>query len=261
MADVGILTSLASARATDTVAQIRANLASASGVDPESLWILGGELGYHVDVRWNGSELSGEMDVVFSRPDKRDPLCVTDFGSVPLPLKNWQEYANNPARSFLASRLPQVLIDYAKLKLPEYMAPAMVMVLEDLPRTPSGKVDRKALPAPSTVARTGSREFVAPRTENERTIAAIWIQLLGLEKVSVHDNFFELGGDSLVGFRAVNRANQAGLSLTLRMLFQHKSIAEIVKAMGVEVETKQPARLNVTRVSRNAHRQKLVSIR
>jgi hypothetical protein len=161
---------------------------------------------------------------------------------------------NNP----VAADLPEALIQHVKSKLPEYMAPAVVVVLEALPLTPSGKVDRKALPAPSLSARS-NREFVAPRTDNEQKLADIWRQLLGLEKISVQDSFFEIGGDSLVGFRSVNRANQAGLVMTLGTLFEHKTIANIVKAIELEgkpAAAKTPSS-QVTRVPRESRRRSL----
>jgi aryl carrier-like protein len=158
-----------------------------------------------------------------------------------------------------AGKLPEVLIEHVKSKLPEYMAPAMVLLIDELPHTPSGKVDRKSLPAPASVAQAADREYVAPRTDNEKTLATIWMELLGLDKVSIQDNFFELGGDSLTGFRAVNRAKQAGLEMTMRMLFQHKTVAGIVKAMEVEGNgaiSKASASI-VTKVPRETRRRNL----
>jgi hypothetical protein len=240
---------------------LRQGLAVKAGIDPESLWQIGGALGYHVDVRWRNSGVDGEIDVVFSRPDERGSMCVTDFGETHATLKRESDYANNPARAALSSKLPQILIESVKSRLPEHMAPTTVVVLDELPRTPNGKVDRKILPAPSAVTRAETRQFVAARNEKEKALAAIWSELLGLEKVSVLDSFFELGGDSLLGFRAVNRASQSGLPVTLRMLFQHKTIAEIVKALDTEGVAVQPVGATITRVSREAHKRKLASIR
>jgi hypothetical protein len=108
---------------------------------------------------------------------------------------------------------------------------------------------------------TDRKEFIAPRNEKERALADIWMQVLGLDKVSVMDNFFELGGDSLLSFRIANRASQYGLPLTPRMFFQHKTIAGLVKvaveANGEAGKTTEPA---IIRVSRNAHRSKLPEI-
>jgi amino acid adenylation domain-containing protein len=164
----------------------------------------------------------------------------------------------NLEQAAIPGTMPEVLKELAQAKLPEYMMPSTIVVLEALPRTPNGKIDRKALPAPLMGLVTDRKEFIAPRNEKERALADIWMQVLGLDKVSVMDNFFELGGDSLLSFRIANRASQYGLPLTPRMFFQHKTIAGLVKvaveANGEAGKTTEPA---IIRVSRNAHRSKL----
>ncbi len=108
-------------------------------------------------------------------------------------------------------------------RLPDYMVPASFIVLDALPLTANGKVDRKALPAPES-ARKG--EIIAPRTPTEETLVEIWKDLLGLERVSVEDAFFELGGTSLLATRALVRIRQTfGIELHLREVFQSPTIA------------------------------------
>ncbi|WP_289355733.1 non-ribosomal peptide synthetase [Paenibacillus sp. S-12] len=127
---------------------------------------------------------------------------------------------------------------YLRTKLPEYMVPAAFVMLEQLPITPNGKVDRKALPEPEFTVET--QAYVAPRTAKEAQLAAIWADVLGVEQVGIHDNFFELGGDSILSIQIVSRARQSGLQLTPKMLFQHQTIAdlaaEIREGAGVEAE-------------------------
>ncbi len=115
-------------------------------------------------------------------------------------------------------------------RLPDYMVPSVFVFLEDLPRTPNGKVDRKALPEPGSDRPELEESFVAPRSDAERTLASIWAGLLALERVGIHDNFFELGGDSILSIQIVSRANQAGLKLTPRQMFQFQTIAELAAA-------------------------------
>jgi len=117
------------------------------------------------------------------------------------------------------------LLQYLRGKLPEYMVPSALVLLESLPLTPNGKVDRKALPRPS--AGTGSRQYVAPRNPTEELLAGIWGQALRLRQVGVDDNFFELGGDSILTIQIVSRANKAGLRITPRDMFQNQTIAEL----------------------------------
>ncbi len=127
------------------------------------------------------------------------------------------------------------LRDFLKRTLPEYMVPAVFMVLDALPLTPNRKVDRKALPAPDQASRleTGHGDkFVAPATEAERILADIWAQVLGVPRVGAHDNFFELGGDSILSIQVIARARQAGLQLTPKQLFQAPTIAQLAAVAG-----------------------------
>ncbi|MEG4215637.1 amino acid adenylation domain-containing protein [Microcoleus sp. Pol14C6] len=116
---------------------------------------------------------------------------------------------------------------FLKEKLPEYMVPAAFVTLEALPLTNNGKVDRKALPAPDRDRPELEEAFAAPRTAIEKILAEIWAQVLGLEQVGIDDNFFELGGDSILSIQVISKANQAGLLLTPKQLFQHQTIAQL----------------------------------
>jgi amino acid adenylation domain-containing protein/non-ribosomal peptide synthase protein (TIGR01720 family) len=118
--------------------------------------------------------------------------------------------------------------------VPEYMVPSALVVLEALPLTPSGKLDRRALPAPEVGAAVGA-EHVEPRTEAEAGLARIWRELLRLERVGAHDNFFELGGDSILGLQVVARAAAAGLRLTPDQIFRHQSLAALAAAARTDV--------------------------
>jgi non-ribosomal peptide synthase protein (TIGR01720 family) len=126
---------------------------------------------------------------------------------------------------------PQALRQFLQQQLPDYMVPSVFVLLEALPLTPNGKLDRRALPAPDLTTLSRSASFVLPRTPEEEALAAIWSEVLGV-KVGVHDNFFELGGDSILSMQVVARAHQAGLRFTLKQLFQHQSIAELVAVAG-----------------------------
>ncbi|HEY0604665.1 MAG TPA: amino acid adenylation domain-containing protein, partial [Herpetosiphonaceae bacterium] len=111
--------------------------------------------------------------------------------------------------------------------LPAYMLPSAFVVLDELPLTPHGKVDRKALPAPDQSSVAHAATYVAPQTEAEQTLAKIWAEVLRLEQVGIHDNFFSLGGDSILSIQVIARANQAGLRLTPKQIFQYQTIAEL----------------------------------
>jgi len=108
--------------------------------------------------------------------------------------------------------------------LPDYMIPAVLLVLKDFPLTPNGKADRKALPAPD--APTQQHEYAAPRNETEEQLAGLWAELLGAERVGIHDDFFALGGHSLVAMQMVSRIMQSmQIELPLDALFNSPTIA------------------------------------
>ncbi|MEQ5842845.1 amino acid adenylation domain-containing protein [Paraburkholderia acidicola] len=110
--------------------------------------------------------------------------------------------------------------------LPEYMVPAAYVHLEHLPLTPNGKLNRKALPAPDSDAYV-RREYEAPRAGTEQTIAAIWSQVLKVERIGRHDNFFELGGHSLLMVSLIERMRAAGLRADIRVLFSAPTLSEL----------------------------------
>ena len=116
---------------------------------------------------------------------------------------------------------------FLKQKLPEYMLPTSFVLLEKLPITPSGKVDRKSLPAPDTSALSLRSSYVAPRTDTEQQVSQIWSQILKLEKIGIHDNFFELGGYSLLGTQILTRVRKIfAINIPLKVLFESSTITE-----------------------------------
>lgn len=121
---------------------------------------------------------------------------------------------------------------FLKSKLPNYMIPASFTFLEALPITPNGKVDRRTLPVPEFES-DESTGFVSPHTHTQEVLAKIWRDVLLLKQVGIHDNFFELGGDSIISMQIIAKANQAGLKLTPKQLFQHQTIAELATVAGI----------------------------
>ena len=114
--------------------------------------------------------------------------------------------------------------------LPDYMVPSSFLVVDALPRTPNGKLDRRALPAPESAVSATEQGHTLPRTEAEAVLARIWAQVLGRESVGVHDNFFELGGDSILSLQVIVRAAREGVRVALKQIFQHQTVADLAAA-------------------------------
>ena len=128
----------------------------------------------------------------------------------------------------------QDLRQFLKGSLPEYMVPSAFVVLEALPLTPHGKVDRKALPSPDAgTANEPERVFVAPRTPVEETLAAIWGEVLGVPAVGVQDDFFVLGGHSLSAARILSRVRDSlGANLSLSVIFESPTVEGMAAAVS-----------------------------
>jgi aryl carrier-like protein len=119
--------------------------------------------------------------------------------------------------------------------LPDYMLPDEIVLLDSMPLTPNGKIDRKALPAPSSARKsdTSRPAFTPASNETERTIAAVLQELLRLERVGTHDNFFDLGANSLLMMQANSRLRTAlGVPLSLVQMFEHPTVASLAEYLS-----------------------------
>ena len=137
--------------------------------------------------------------------------------------------------------LPGLLKAHLQSRLPEHMVPAAFVVLEALPLTPNGKLDRKALPAPEIEA-YASRAYEPPQGPVEEALAAIWRELLRIERVGRHDDFFSLGGHSLLAVQLISRLRVSlGLEVSLAELFSRPVLADfaagLAEACAAEVES------------------------
>ncbi|WP_410480883.1 amino acid adenylation domain-containing protein [Pseudomonas plecoglossicida] len=122
------------------------------------------------------------------------------------------------------------LKQHLKASLPDYMIPSYLVTLPSMPLTPSGKLDRKALPLPEPSQ--PQQDYQAPQTERQQQLASIWAQLLNVARVGLNDNFFELGGHSLLAAQAVARINvELGLDVPLRLIFSHPELRAFAQAL------------------------------
>ena len=219
------------------------------GLDPEDWYAL--EVPYNVNIAWSNSDSQGRYDVVFARGKTRDFVPETRSDN----LRPWRSYANNPLQAKAARKLVPQLQAYLAEKLPEYMIPSAFVVLESLPVTANGKVDRLALPAPEPIKLEWAGGYVAPQTSVEEVLVKIWAEVLGIKRVGIRDNFFELGGHSLLATQLVSRVRDAcGVELPLRCVFEAPTIGELCKIVeslkDKNAKIKAPALVPVSRENR-----------
>ncbi|TQM25342.1 non-ribosomal peptide synthetase [Nocardia bhagyanarayanae] len=192
-------------------------------------WTADGELEYvgrtdfQVKVRGQRIEL-GEIDAVLGRADGVD-FAVTLGVRGPSGGTALAAYVVHESGVELDV---EALRAHAAESLPGYMVPSAFVVLDAIPLNAVGKLDRKALPEP--VFADDRTEYVAPRTPTEETLAAIFAELLGRERVGVEDSFFALGGDSILAIQLVSRARQGGVTITPLQVFEHRTVAGLAAA-------------------------------
>ena len=144
----------------------------------------------------------------------------------------WSSYTNQPARRDATSLAPE-LRAHLRSALPDYMVPTAFVVLDALPRTPNGKIDRDALPAPDRNRVEDAEALVAAEGDLEVTIATIWQDLLALDAVGVETNLFDLGANSLMMVRASSRLGETlGRKVSVVELFGHPTVRALAAHLG-----------------------------
>ncbi|MFE2757873.1 amino acid adenylation domain-containing protein, partial [Actinosynnema sp. NPDC059335] len=214
-----------------------ARLADApGGREPEDFHDLGARLGYTVATTWSPDAEDG-FDAVLVAHARGTALTDT-YRQPTDATTDLSAYANEPVLPDELRELVESLRAFVAESLPEHMVPAAVVVVDELPLTPSGKLDRRALPAPDFAGAVSDR---GPRTPREELLCRLFAESLGLARVGVEDSFFALGGDSIVSIQLVGRARRAGLVFTPRDVFEHKTVerlAAVATALdGVPAET------------------------
>ncbi|MHC5769305.1 MAG: amino acid adenylation domain-containing protein [Nostoc sp.] len=244
-----------------TVGQIRKALQELEnfGVEPEDLYAL--NVPYSVEITWSHSSTEGHYDVVFVRQDEVGKRTI--FPHSTTLYRPWQSYGNNPLQTKAARKLVPQLQTYIAQKLPEYMMPSGFVVLESLPLTANGKVNRRALKAFHNGIKPQLPEnYIAPRTPVEQVLVKIFVEVLGLKSVGIYDNFFELGGHSLLATQLVSRVRDTlHVELPLRSVFEASTIAELSKVVESFKESNAQSQAPVlVPLSRESRRIKLSSL-
>ena len=203
-----------------------------------------GRLDQQVKIRGYRIEL-GEIEAVLRKHSSvRDVAVVAGQGKL-------IAYIVPSAKPIETGRLWTDLRDFIRSKLPEYMLPAIFIELPALPLTTSGKVDRRALPAPDETRPDLEQVYVAPRTEAETTMARIWSELLGLEQIGVYDNFFELGGHSMLATQVVSRVfDTFHVRLSLRSFFDSPTVAALAALVAGAAKENVEATPSIRRLQR-----------
>lgn len=173
---------------------------------------------HQVKIRGHRIELGEIESVLLSHPDVQNAAVIVRDEQLTAYLKSSSTLTVGGLRAFLTDRLPP------------YMVPTRFAVIDTWPLTSSGKLDRRALPAPESVGLATGRQFTAPRTETERRIAALFASVLNVTDVGADDDFFERGGHSLLATRVIAHARQEhGLDLNLRDVFAHPTVSALAE--------------------------------
>jgi amino acid adenylation domain-containing protein len=197
-----------------------------SAVEPEDLVGLGESLGYAVELSCSAGRPDGSFDAVLLPPGIQAAARFPEPEGDGPP----ETYTNDPvaARVGEATRreLATAVRAFAAQRLPDYLVPSVVDVVDGLPLTPNGKVDRRALPDPREPR--SDRPYEAPATVTERAVAEIWCEVLGAARVGRWDDFFALGGHSLLATQVASRVEaRLGAEVPLRALFAHPTVSAL----------------------------------
>lgn len=192
-----------------------------------------GRQDYQIKLRGFRIELP-EIEQVLSRHEDLRQVAVMLHSEANQPrIAAFVSLHQAPDQGAADEGLGEVFRDWLKTRLPDYMVPAVVVVLSEMPLTASGKIDRKTLEGFAAEMNL-KREFVVPRTPNETTLADLWRDLLKIPQVGIDDDFFSLGGHSLLATQLAAHVRKAfGVELTIRQVFETPTIAELIKPIEI----------------------------
>ncbi|MGC8451957.1 MAG: amino acid adenylation domain-containing protein [Cylindrospermopsis raciborskii] len=219
----------------NTVGELRTvinQIHNQKGIEPADLYTIGQEIGYDVTLSYS-PENSDYFDVCFYPPTEGKRIGPLMPITSKLSTKNNQSYWLDPLKSKFSKSLISQLKEQVREKLPEYMCPSAFVMLESFPLTPSGKLDRRALPTIERDVTINKQAFVQATTPTEKKVSQLWIDVLGIDKIGVTEDFFSLGGHSLLATKLVSRIREEfNIALPLRAVFEYSTIA----GLATEIE-------------------------
>ena len=197
-----------------------------------------GRIDHQVKIRGFRIEL-GEIEAILSQHPSVKQILVIDREDLPGDKRLVAYIVHDQEQVPKVSELRCLL----KEKLPDYMVPSAFVMLEAMPLTPNGKVNRKALPAPDTIRPDLEKPFVSPRTPVEEVLAGIWSEILRLKQIGVHDNFFHLGGHSLATTQILSRVREVfQIEIPFCIFFENPTIASLATTIEQDIRGNQQLR-------------------
>ena len=226
--DLRLQEMIAKAGPTATLGTVRRLVSvDREAIDPEDVAGLAARHGYAVEIGWSEHRIDG-FDAAFTASGAMTPALLPIAASRPI-RRAWQSYANAP-RQVEAAALAPTLRRFLVERLPESMVPSAFVLLDRLPLTANGKLDRKALPAPGALRQGMGAAYIAPRNALEKVLAGFYSELLGVDPVGVDDNFFDHGGHSLLVTQLASRVRKTfKIDLPLRLLFEEPTVGRLAR--------------------------------